>query len=530
MERTKVIQKTKEKNVENKNIFVQFFSITDVPIEKQLQIPLNTSIETLTNLLHKLTDSEEKKYSFFYKNYEIQNNLKELLVEFKKNAITSEKTVKINFLEEESLDVKPVTRISSSLEGHEQAVLDIHFSPDSNYLASVSGDKTVRLWDVHTETPYMKLEGHKNWVMIVKWAPDSKSFVTSDLQGNIFNWKIDQIKENKKKLDKIIRENKAIGKKIDKLEEKKEINNLKQNIRSEKLKLWNFEFKGHKAFVTALDWRPYHIDSECQFFVSSSKDNTVRLWDAKFGKLIKSGLRHSKSVTKVLWSGEDYIYSISQDCNLIIWNNQLDCLNILSGHSHWINCISINTFHPLKTSFHDNNKQLAKNEQLDKLDNPQKAALLYKKTFDITQKEILITGSDDNTIIIWHPLEDVKKYKRLTGHIGPINHISFAPNSVLFVSASFDKTLRIWSIHSDVCLGILRAHVSEVYVLAFSRDSKWVVSGSRDSSLQVWNVKKKKRAYILPGHADEVYCVDWSPDGNKMGSGGKDKMVRIWSN
>lgn len=528
----KEIQKLKNKKLENKNLFIQFFSITDTPIEKQLQIPLNTSTQTLTALLQKLT-SEDKKYTFFYKNYEIQRNLKELIIEFKRKSITTEKTIKINFLEEENIDVKPVTRISSSLEGHEEAVLDISFSPDSKFLASVSGDKTIRLWDVLTETPYVTLNGHKTWVMTVSWSPDSKGFISSDLNGNIYNWKIDRIRENKRKMDKIVRENKQIEKKITKMDNKKEINLLRANKKSEKVKMWSFEFKGHKSFVTSLKWRPYHLDPNCELFVSSSKDNTIRLWNAKYGKNLKIGLRHKKSVTNILWSGEDKIYSISQDCNLIIWSNKLDCLHILSGHAHWINCISINTFHPIKAGFTDivkNLKRQKEGENKKPLTLHQQSLELYKRTFEITKKEILITGSDDNTIIVWHPLEENKKAKRLTGHVGPINHIQFAPNSVLFVSASFDKTLRIWSIHSDSCLGVLRAHVSEVYVLAFSRDSKWVVSGSRDSSLQVWSVKKKKRAFMLPGHADEVYSVDWSVDGEKMASGGKDKMVRIWRN
>ena len=58
------------------------------------------------------------------------------------------------------MDIKPITWISSSLEGHKDAVLDIKFSGDNKYLCSVSGDKTVWLWDVMTETPYIELKGH----------------------------------------------------------------------------------------------------------------------------------------------------------------------------------------------------------------------------------------------------------------------------------------------------------------------------------------------------------------------------------
>jgi len=37
--------------------------------------------------------------------------------------------------------------------GHTEAVLSLNFSPDCKNLASGSGDGTVRLWDIFTQTP-----------------------------------------------------------------------------------------------------------------------------------------------------------------------------------------------------------------------------------------------------------------------------------------------------------------------------------------------------------------------------------------
>ncbi len=37
--------------------------------------------------------------------------------------------------------------------GHTEAVLAVQFSPDGRQLASGSGDTTLRLWDLGTQTP-----------------------------------------------------------------------------------------------------------------------------------------------------------------------------------------------------------------------------------------------------------------------------------------------------------------------------------------------------------------------------------------
>lgn len=49
----------------------------------------------------------------------------ELVREFDKKEIFTEKTIEINYFGEDEMDIKPITRISSSLEGHKDAVLDV---------------------------------------------------------------------------------------------------------------------------------------------------------------------------------------------------------------------------------------------------------------------------------------------------------------------------------------------------------------------------------------------------------------------
>lgn len=49
--------------------------------------------------------------------------------------------------------VRPIARCTASMPGHAESVLTVAFSPDGKRLASGSGDTTVRMWDLNTQTP-----------------------------------------------------------------------------------------------------------------------------------------------------------------------------------------------------------------------------------------------------------------------------------------------------------------------------------------------------------------------------------------
>lgn len=92
-------------------------------------------------------------------------------------------TIRLVYLPQAVFTVRPVTRCTSSLPGHEQPVLSAQFSPNGQHLASGSGDKTVRLWDLQTELPFKTCEGHSNWVLGIAWAPNGKKLASCCKNG-----------------------------------------------------------------------------------------------------------------------------------------------------------------------------------------------------------------------------------------------------------------------------------------------------------------------------------------------------------
>ncbi|XP_026549503.1 notchless protein homolog 1-like, partial [Notechis scutatus] len=56
------------------------------------------------------------------------------------------------------------------------------------YLASGSGDTTVRFWDLNTETPHFTAKGHRHWVLSIAWSPDGRKLASGCKNGQIMLW------------------------------------------------------------------------------------------------------------------------------------------------------------------------------------------------------------------------------------------------------------------------------------------------------------------------------------------------------
>jgi WD40 repeat protein len=55
-------------------------------------------------------------------------------------------------------------------------------------------------------------------------------------------------------------------------------------------------------------------------------------------------------------------------------------------------------------------------------------------------------------------------------------------------SGSSDKTVKIWSLESQKEVITLKGHILKVNSVAFSPDSGYLVSASDDRSIKVWNI------------------------------------------
>ncbi|XP_050374768.1 COMPASS-like H3K4 histone methylase component WDR5A [Argentina anserina] len=109
-----------------------------------------------------------------------------------------------------------------------------------------------------------------------------------------------------------------------------------------------------------------------------------------------------------------------------------------------------------------------------------------------------------------------------------VSDLAFSADSRLLVSASDDKTLRLWDLDSGRRLQTLRGHTNYVFCVNFNPQANMIVSGSFDETVRIWDVKTGKCLKVLPAHSDPVTAVDFNRDGSIIVSSSYDGLCRIW--
>ena len=98
------------------------------------------------------------------------------------------------------------------------------------------------------------------------------------------------------------------------------------------------------------------------------------------------------------------------------------------------------------------------------------------------------------------------------------------------LSASWDKTLRLWELATGVTTRRFVGHTNDVLSVSFSADNRQIVSGSRDRTIKLWNTLGDCKFTITDkGHTEWVSCVRFSPNPQNpvIVSAGWDKFVKV---
>lgn len=139
--------------------------------------------------------------------------------------------------------------------------------------------------------------------------------------------------------------------------------------------------------------------------------------------------------------------------------------------------------------------------------------------------QTIASASWDKTIKLW--TTSGQELKTLKGHGAELWNVVFSPDGKMLASASSDQTARLWSTDGTE-LHTLVGHTGVVGEVAFSPDSKTLASSGADGLIKLWNINGQE-LHSFKAHQGWVWGLRFSPDGQMMASGGADRLIKLWN-
>lgn len=122
----------------------------------------------------------------------------------------------------------------------------------------------------------------------------------------------------------------------------------------------------------------------------------------------------------------------------------------------------------------------------------------------------------------------------LKGHRQAINWLSFARDGKRLVSGSDDNNVMLWSLDEkqSICYRLV-GHTNAVLSVAFADD--YLLSASKDCSVRLWRMNRinercpENESVVYRCHSSSIRCVDTNADSTQFCTASDDKSVKIWS-
>lgn len=147
-------------------------------------------------------------------------------------------------------------------------------------------------------------------------------------------------------------------------------------------------------------------------------------------------------------------------------------------------------------------------------------------------EQTIVSASNDKTIKLWN-LHTGELLRTLTRHSRPIIAIAISPDGKTIASSSADQTINLWHLSTGELKSTLRQNswiTGLARSISFSPDGQILASGHLlNSKINLWHLPTQKKLRTITGHSWGVSSVAFSPDSKIVASGSYDSTIKLWN-
>ncbi|MEB3219332.1 MAG: WD40 repeat domain-containing protein [Nostocales cyanobacterium 94392] len=282
-----------------------------------------------------------------------------------------------------------------------------------------------------------------------------------------------------------------------------------------------------------------------QSLIASGSWGEIKIWDFKKGDLITTLSEHpwgrsgiADEINDLAFSPDGQtLASCGADSTIKIWHlGAKDLIDIMHKHNGMVRCLTFTADGRILATGGDDRKI-----QFWDMTERQVAMTL---SLDDTAAHSLIFSRDGKTFVtgsyrkikVWQidfhkelsSCIDVKLEHSFAGHSHIVRSLAVSKDGKFLVSASTDKTIKVWDLKTGKLLRILEGHEDGVYAIAISEDDKNIASGSADKTIKLWHLETGELCDTFTGHNNTVTGVAFAEKENILVSASLDKTIKIW--
>lgn len=130
---------------------------------------------------------------------------------------------------------------------------------------------------------------------------------------------------------------------------------------------------------------------------------------------------------------------------------------------------------------------------------------------------------------VLHPVRlDTALFRTLKGHEKAVVACSLVPGGRFVLSASSDRTLRLWRLGSGECSGTLRGHTDEITSCTAMADGRRAVSTSLDGTVKIWDLEELREVCTWSNEGRWTTSCTVTPDDRYVVVGYDDGVLRVF--